>query len=136
MSSRISGLHVDDSIDIYHVLRAVMKRHGCDLSSAINRAQFLSEVSKPFDFIIFDGCIPGWELPEYLSDIHTFCKVSFFIYSGNSPDELEPFYQLGAEGVFEKRHGFESLCNCIYERFSATIKSPRKTADPGRARGT
>lgn len=132
MDDRLVGLHVDDSTDIFYVVRMALKARGCSLSSAINRTQFLLEVSKPFDFIIFDGCIPGWDLPDYLSDIHTFCKVPFFIYSGNSPEQLEPFRHIGAEGVFEKRLGFETLCDCICKHFDAEVKPPNKTADPGR----
>jgi len=135
VSNRLAGLHVDDSIDVYYVLRAVMATHGCALKLAVDRAQFLSEVSKPLDFIIFDGCIPGWELSEYLSDIHTFCKVPFFIYSGNSPADLEPFYRIGAGGVFEKKHGFEKLCASICTHVSIALKPPEKRSDLGHPSG-
>lgn len=136
MTDKLVGLHVEDSVDIYYVLRAVMELQGCDLRLATNRTQFLSEMSKPFDFIIFDGYISGWDLPDYLEDIRTLCKVPFFIYSGSSQAQLKPFYQLGAEGVFEKRHGFKTLCACVYSRFGVVIKSSSEMTDPGRANGT
>lgn len=135
MVDRLRGLHVEDAIDTYLVLRAVLRPRHCTLRSAIDRTQFLSEISRPLDFVIFDGQIPGWGLSDYLCDIHTHCKAPFFIYSGNSPADLEPFYRIGAEGVFEKRHGFEKLCDRICTHFSIALKPPGKRSDLGHSSG-
>ena len=135
MVDRLRGLHVEDAIDTYLVLRAVLRPRHCTLRSAVNRTQFLSEISRPLDFVIFDGQIPGWDTADYLRDIRAYCKVPFFVYSGSGPTELEPFYHIGAEGVHRKADGFESLRDCICTHFGIGLKPPGKRSDLGHSSG-
>jgi len=135
MVDGLHGLYVEDAVDTYMILRSALKAKRCTLSHAADRSQFLSEIPKPLDFVIFDGQIPGWNLCDYLCDIRTYCKPPFFVYSGSSPAKLEPFYHIGAQGVFHKAQGFEAICACICKYFCVELKSLGESSDPGHSSG-
>ncbi len=106
-------LIVDDDLDVADTVKEALSNHDCTLAHDGRKASELLGV-EDFDLVITDINMPSGGGERILMELKPKNDTPIFVYTGEQ-DNLDTYTKLGANAIFLKPGGIESLIDAVAE---------------------